>query len=186
MAVDPKDLGPLAGLVGTWEGNDGLDVAYSHTRGTIWETPYRERASFSAFGPVDNGRQQLFGLDYRAAMWRESEENPFHTEIGYWLWEAATGSVQKCFMIPRGSVAYAGGIATPTDVKFTLNAEYGKLDFGVLSNPYLNGAAKVIGYTVDVVADGKTYSYEQDTLLEMTEVEGTFHHTDRSTLHRVD
>jgi len=83
-------------------------------------------------------------------------------------------------------VAYAGGIAAPTDVKFTLNAEYGKLDFGVLSNPYLNGAAKVIAYTVDVVADGTIYAYEQDTTLEMVEVEGIFHHTDRSTLHRVD
>ena len=79
-----------------------------------------------------------------------------------------------------------GGIAAPTDVKFSLSAELGKLDFGVLSNPYLNGAAKVLGYVVDVVADGAVYSYEQDTTLEMSEIEGVFHHTDRSTLHRVD
>ncbi len=185
MAVDPKDLGPLAGLVGSWEGNEGLDVAYSHSRGKIWETPYREKASFSSFGPVDNGKQSLFGLDYRSAMWRDDEENPFHTEIGYWLWDAAAGSVMRCFMVPRGSVVFAGGAASATDTKFSLTAELGKLDFGILSNPYLNGAAKVLGYTASIVADGSTYSYEQDTLLEMLEIPGSFHHTDHSSLHRV-
>jgi hypothetical protein len=184
MAVDPKDLGPLAGLVGLWEGNDGLDVAYSHSRGMIWETPYREKCSFNSFGPVDNGRQALFGLDYRSAMWRDDEENPFHTEIGYWLWDAAAGSVMRCFMVPRGSVVFAGGNAAASDVKFSLAAELGQLDFGVLSNPYLNGAAKVIGYTADVVADGNAYTYEQDTTLEMDVIEGVFHHTDRNTLHK--
>ena len=34
-----QDLGPLAGLVGTWEGDQGLDVAYSHAHDAIIETP---------------------------------------------------------------------------------------------------------------------------------------------------
>jgi hypothetical protein len=35
------------------------------------------------FGPVDNGTQRLYGLDYKSSMWRGDEENPFHTEVGY-------------------------------------------------------------------------------------------------------
>ena len=54
------------------------------------------------FGPVDNGNQHLYGLDYKSAMWRGDEENPFHTEVGYWLWDAATGEVMKGFVVPRG------------------------------------------------------------------------------------
>ena len=45
------------------------------------------------FGPVDNGTQALYGLDYRMAAWRGDEENPFHTEVGYWLWDAADRAV---------------------------------------------------------------------------------------------
>jgi hypothetical protein len=56
-------------------------------------TPYREKATVTPFGPVCNGGQRLFGLDYRTAMWRDAETNPFHTEVGYWLWDAATGEV---------------------------------------------------------------------------------------------
>ena len=54
------------------------------------------------FGPVQNGSQTLFGLDYKTAMWRGDEENPFHTEVGYWLWDAATGEVLRGFVVPRG------------------------------------------------------------------------------------
>jgi len=39
-----------------------------------------------ALRAVDNGSQSLYGLDYKSAMWRWDEENPFHTEVGYWLW----------------------------------------------------------------------------------------------------
>src|SRR5690348_14624009 len=137
MTVDPKDLGPLAGLVGAWEGNDGLDVAYSHTRGKIWETPYRERATFGSFGPVDNGHQHLFGLDYRAAMWRESEENPFHTEVGYWLWDAATGEVLRGFLVPRGITVLAGGSAAADAKTFTMRAEPGYPQYNIGENKYL-------------------------------------------------
>ena len=73
-------------------------------KGKIAETPFREKTTFKPFGPVDNGEQVLYGLDYRTAAWREGEENPFHTELGYWLWDAATGEVLRAFVVPRGIV----------------------------------------------------------------------------------
>ena len=74
------------------------------------------------FGPVDNGSQHLYGLDYRTAMWRGYEENPFHTEVGYWLWDAATGEIMRGFVVPRGITVLAGGIATADTTQFTLTA----------------------------------------------------------------
>ncbi len=71
-------------------------------------TPYLEKVSFKPFGPVDNGNQHLYGLDYKTAMWRGDEENPFHTEVGYWLWDAATGEVLRGFVVPRGITVLAG------------------------------------------------------------------------------
>ena len=44
-------------------------------------------------------------------MWRGDEENPFHTEVGYWLWDGATGEVLRGFVVPRGITVLAGGTA---------------------------------------------------------------------------
>ena len=73
-------------------------------------TPYREHIDFKPFGPVENGSQVLYGLDYRMAAWRGDEENPFHTEVGYWMWDAGDSEVIRCFMIPRGSAIVAGAM----------------------------------------------------------------------------
>jgi hypothetical protein len=184
--TDAAALGPLAGLVGTWEGDEGVDVAFSHLRGEIADTPYREVSTFSPFGPVDNGTQSLYGLDYRMAAWRGDEENPFHTEIGYWLWDAADGQVIRSLVIPRGSAILAGGPAAATDTRFSLEAACGSETFGILSNAYLANAARTSLYVCTVTADGDTYAYDQVTTIEHARHGDTMEHTDRNVLHRVD
>src|ERR1700722_20229473 len=139
-----KELGPLEGLQGTWEGDQGLDVAYSNERGEIADTPYRERTTFNPFGPVENGRQVLYGLDYRTAAWRGDEENPFHTEVGYWLWDATDGQVIRCFMIPRGQTILAGGPAGPDDNTLHMEAALGSDSYGILSNRLLVAFARTV------------------------------------------
>jgi hypothetical protein len=68
-------------LAGIWEGDRGEDVAYSNEKGSVGLTPYREHTELKPFGPVENGIQTLYSLDYRMAAWRGTEENPFHTEV---------------------------------------------------------------------------------------------------------
>ncbi len=86
-----EEWGPLAGLIGEWEGEGGVDHAFKHSAEVVFDTTYREKCTMKPFGPVDNGTQSLYGLDYKSAMWRDDEEKPFHSEVGYWLWDAATG-----------------------------------------------------------------------------------------------
>ncbi len=178
-------FGPLAGLIGEWEGDDGLDVSYHHARGAVGETPYREHVVFKPFGPVDNGDQALYGLDYRMAAWRSGEENPFHTEVGYWLWDGDRHQVMRGFLVPRATVVLAGATVGPDARSFTLTASRGSTTYGVLSNPYLEERARTVRYEVTVEVGDGTFSYTQDTVLEMTEIEGEYHHTDRNTLRRV-
>jgi hypothetical protein len=97
----------------------------------VIETPYRERTTLPPFGPVENGIQSLYGLDYRTAAWRGDEENPFHTEVGYWLWDATDRQVLRSFMIPRGSAILAGGTAAADDTTFTMVAAVGSETYGI-------------------------------------------------------
>ena len=120
------EWGPLSGLIGEWEAEGGLDTAYSHSKSEVLGTPYLEKVTFKPFGPVENGSQSLYGLDYKTAMWRDDEENPFHTEVGYWLWDAATGEIMRGFVVPRGITVLAGGTAAADATSFTLTATPGR------------------------------------------------------------
>jgi hypothetical protein len=185
--TDYAQWGPLARLVGTWEGDEGLDVAFSHADGRVKETPYRERTVLNPFGPVDNGTQSLYGLDYRMAAWRGDEVDPFHTEVGYWLWDAADRAVMRCFMIPRGSTILAGGTASADASAFTMAADVGSEMFGILSNPYLAKAARTTRYVVAItVEDDDTWTYDETSTITHERLGDVVEHTDRNRLHRVD
>lgn len=180
-----SEWGPLAGLIGEWEGSGGLDRAYSHSKGEVLDTPYLEKVTMKPFGPVDNGSQSLYGLDYKTAMWRGDEENPFHTELGYWLWDAATGEVMRAFVVPRGIAVMAGGTTTADATSFTMRAERGKLPYAIGENTYLAAKASTLSYEVTVEVDGDTWSYAETTMLAMAEFDEPFAHTDGATLKRV-
>lgn len=179
------EWGPLGPLVGDWEAEGGLDTAYSHSRHEVLGTPYLERLSFKPFGPVDNGDQHLYGLDYKSAMWRGSEENPFHTEVGYWLWDAATGEVLRGFVVPRGITVLAGGTAAADAKQFTLRAAPGDPQYSIGENKYLAKNASTLSYEVTItISDDDTWSYDETTMLRMKEFPEPFAHTDHNTLHR--
>ena len=179
------EWGPLAGLIGTWEGAEGLDVSFHNVEGTIVETPFRESLTMKPFGPVENGRQVLYGLDYRTAIWRYEEENPFHTEVGYWLWDAATGEVLRGFVVPRGITVLAGGIATADADTFTLKAARDTVPYAIGENTYLVDHASTLSYEVTVRTGDGTWSYEESTLLKMDEFPEPFAHTDHNTMRKV-
>src|SRR6478609_227885 len=96
-----KQLGPLADLVGIWEGDKGDDIAPSDDRG-VENNKYRELITFEQVGPVQNHEQSLHVLRYSTRAWRIGEPNTFHEELGYWSWEPANQEVMRCFLIPRG------------------------------------------------------------------------------------
>ncbi|MEX5631585.1 heme-binding beta-barrel domain-containing protein [Parafrankia sp. FMc2] len=180
------EFGPLAALAGEWEGDQGVDVAFGNSEGSMITTPYREKITFKPFGPVDNGAQQLYGLDYHMAAWRHGEDKAFHTEIGYWLWDAVLGHVMRCFMVPRGQVLIAGAAVAADATTFTLRSELGSTTYGILSNPYLARAANTTLYevTVAVSAEGGL-SYDSTTTITHARVADPVAHTDRNVLHRV-
>lgn len=177
--------GPLAGLIGTWEGTKGLDVSFHHHDDEIEETIYREFITMKPFGPVDNGFQCLYGLDYRMAAYRNDEEGPFHTEVGYWMWDAQLRQVMRCFMIPRASTLIAGGTVDADATSFRLSAERGSTTYGILANPHLDEHSRTLSYVVDIVVGEDTFSYAETTVVAIDKLGRTMDHTDANTLHLV-
>ncbi len=187
MSDDPiENLGALGALVGTFEGDKGADVAPSASRDTDTNA-YRERMVFEPTGRVDNHEQILFGLRYRTTAWRIGADEPFHEEVGYWMWDAKREEVIRCFIVPRGITVIAGGNAKADDKKFHLEAEVGSDTFGILSAPFLNEEFRTEKYLLDItVHEDGALEYFEDTQIRIKGKDELFHHTDKNVLRRVD
>lgn len=181
-----NQLGPLAALVGVWEGDKGHDVAPSDDRRGGETNLYRERIVFEQMGPVQNHEQNLHVLRYSTRAWPLGQENSFHEELGYWSWEASTQEVLRSFLIPRGIALIAGGKASADATRFTMRAENGSCTFGICVNPFLDREFKILSYEVTItVHSPDSFSYEQDTVLKIPSQKEPFHHRDKNTLTRI-
>jgi len=178
------NLGPLAPLAGVWESDQGVDTSRIHGEETV--TRFREKIVFEPLGPVNNGPQALYGLRYSTVCWRLDEEDAFHEELGYWLWDKDRNQVMRCFLVPRGVLVNAGGYVEEDSKNFRLEAELGSLTYGVLSNRYLDDSYKTKRYSLNLAInpDG-TFSYSEDTELWIPVKQEVFHHTDENTLSKV-
>jgi len=187
MTTFDENLGPLARLEGVWEGDKGDDVApATPNREAVAKSKYRERIVFESIGRVDNHEQVLYGLRYRTTAWRIDEGDSFHEEVGYWLWDAANAQVMRCFIVPRGVSVIAGGDARADVGGFDVEANVGSETYGICSNRFLDAEFKTVKYTLSVkVHDDDSWSYEEDTVLQMKGRDEPFHHTDANTLRRV-
>lgn len=181
-----EEFGPLAGLVGTWQGAAGVNVSYDYAKKEVIEETYTEEMTFDIVGDVDNGPQKIWVLNYITAAKRTGSDDVFHTELGFWGWDPARGEIMRCFMVPRMSTILAGGTAKAGDTSFSLSAKIGAEDWGVLSNPYLIANAKCTRYESSYTIDGDTFSYEENTVMDMAAMGGqSMDHTDKNTLTRV-
>ncbi|MFT3717189.1 FABP family protein [Pseudorhodoferax sp.] len=177
------NLGPLRPLAGIWEGQRGLDVK-PKAEGPKKQA-YVERIELQPIDPQTNGPQLLYGLRYHTHITKPGQVKTYHEQVGYWLWEPATGTVMHTLTIPRGQTALAGGTVSPDATCFTLEATQGHAYFGICSAPFLEHNFQTVKFTITVTvnADG-TWSYDEDTVLMIRGQAEPFHHTDRNLLVR--
>jgi hypothetical protein len=183
--VANEEWGPLAGLIGSWEsGFDGLDVSFHNDSGKIAETAFREKSTFVPFGPVENGEHTLYGLDYRTSVWREGEAGPFHTEVGYWMWDPTNKQLMRCFTSPLAVTLIAGATVEANATTFRLEAVLGSNTYGILSSKYLDEVARTSRFEVTVDLGGDRFSYDETIVVEHQKSQTIIMHTDRNTLTR--
>jgi hypothetical protein len=185
--VDPETLahlGPLRRLAGIWEGQRGVDI--NPKADGPEQRDYYERIEMQPIDPQTNGPQLFYGLRYHVHINTREEAITFHDQVGYWLWEPATGLILQTVAIPRGQVAIAAGHAKPNDTKLVLKAERGQTEYGICSTTFLELAFRTDSYAIAVEfhADG-SWSYISDTSLLVKGTDTPFLHRDRNTLAKV-
>jgi hypothetical protein len=179
-----RNLGPLRGMAGIWEGTRSLDV--SPTAEGINKQVYLEHIELQPIDPQTNGPQLFYGLRYHTHVVKPDQIGTYHDQVGYWLWEPATNIVIHSIVIPRAEIVMAAGNASADAKEFELMATHDSQHFGIRSAPFLDYAFKTIEFRIKVTInpDG-TWSYDEDTVLLIKGNAEPFHHTDRNTLTKI-
>jgi hypothetical protein len=185
--VDPDglaNLGPLRRLAGIWEGKKGVDLNPKAEGPERRE--FTERIEFQPIDPQANGPQLFYGLRYHTRILATDEDATFHDQVGYWLWEPATGLVMQTLAIPRGQIAMAGGHAKRDATSLVLTATRGSTEYGICSTAFLEHAFRTDSYRIEVTfnPDG-SWSYVLDTMLLVRGQAELFQHRDVNTLTKV-
>jgi hypothetical protein len=174
-----RNLGPLTGMAGIWEGSRSLDV--NPKAAAPERQKFVEHIELQPIDPQTNGPQLFYGLRYYTHIVKPGEIETYHDQVGYWLWEPATGNLIQTLAIPRGQIAIAFGRAVKDATCFELVATRGETTNGICSNPFLEYAFKTVEYRIKVTVnpDG-TWAYNEDTTLMVRGQSEPFHHSDRS------
>ena len=185
--VDPNtlaNLGPLTRLAGTWEAPKGADI--NPKAAGPEHRQYIEHIDLQPIDPQANGPQLFYGLRYHIHINTAEEDITFHEQVGYWLWEPATGLVMQTLAIPRGQIALASGHAAHDADHFVLIAERGQTEYGVCSTAFLEYAFRTDRYQIEVTfnPDG-TWSYVLETTLVVRGEPAPFVHHDQNRLKKV-
>jgi hypothetical protein len=188
MKKEMELYGPLAFLIGKWSSGSistGLNRAPSPDRG-VENTKFRQETVFEPIGDVENHEQLLYALRYSTLVWEEGDDETFHEEVGYWIWDKENKQVMKSFIVPRGVSVQAGGTVESHTQRFSLEADLGSETYGICSNKFLDIEFKTIRYELVInKIDENTFSYEEDTHLKIKGQDNIFHHTESNVMKRI-
>jgi hypothetical protein len=174
------NLGPLARMAGLWEGEKGHDI--KPTQDGAASQSYVETIELVPIDPQMNGPQLLYGLRYHTQITKPGEVEMYHDQVGYWLWEPATGHIFHSLTIPRGQVALAKGKAKSGADTFSVKAK----EEDIVSAPFLAENFRTTGFKMTVmIHDEDHWSYDQTTKLKIKGVKKGFDHRDRNSLRRI-
>jgi len=184
--ISDVDFGPLAALVGVWKGDKGVDIAPEPDG--VETSPYYETITFMAVGDVDNAESQnLAAVHYRQIVQRKSNDEVFHDETGYWLWDARDKVVMQTLTIPRGVSVIAGGNhpgTTNADGSIVLDvaAAEDNPDWQIIQAPFMRDNARTTKFHHVINVNAGRLSYFETTTVAI--YGRIFDHTDQNVLTR--
>lgn len=180
------DYGPLTKLIGVWKGDKGVDVA-PLPDGTE-DNPYYETITYTEGGSVTNAKTQVLSIvHYRQIVTRKSNDEVFHDETGYWLWDPKEQVLMHSLVIPRAVCLLAG--CNHKEVKdengnliIEVEASLDNKDWGIIQSPFMRDNARTTSFYQKIIIGDNKMSYSETTMLDIYGRE--FEHTDVNELTR--
>ena len=179
------DIKILELMVGKWEGDKGMDVA--PLKDGKEQNPYFETITIEPIGAITNAKEQeIVAVFYTQIVTRKSNNEVFHHEVGYYVYDEKANTIMQSFSIPRAVSIVAGGIlnkVSNNEISFDLKAKEGDIECGISQAPFMAKKAKTIEFIHNVKVNGDELIYKETSVLEI--YGKTFDHTDENTLRKI-
>lgn len=185
LTQSKQDLGPLAVLIGEWQGDKGKDVSPEED-GTE-RNDYHETMIFSLVQSLDNAEEQALAvLSYHQQVYRVRDEKMIHNESGYLSWDKENDLLIKSFSIPRGVSVVAGGNLVVTDGQLSIEvgAALDNPDWPISQSPFMQQNASTKDYQFSLTLVDNCLTYQQSMTLDI--YGKSFQHTDTNQLTKVE
>ena len=189
VEIKETNYGPLTGLIGTWHGKKGTDVA-PEPDGSAEVNEYYETIVFTEASETTNAEEEVISaVHYVLKVQRISTDKMIHQETGYWMWNEASKQVMHSLLIPRGSGLLAGGHVVDrkapnnAELIFNVSANIDDRDWQIMQSPFLHAKAKMTKFDQQLILAEDTLSYQQTMILDI--YGKIFEHTDKNTLKRL-
>lgn len=186
--VTPEvNYGPLKGLIGTWKGDKGMDISPEVVGDE--KNAYYETVIFEAAGDLTNaGTQKIAMVRYHLVVTKKINDEVFHDQVGYWLWDAESSVIMHSLTVPRGLCVLAGGTyknKSKTAKTITLEVKAGIKDksWGIVQSPFMNKNAKTLEFRQKIIISAKKLEYAETTVLKI--YGRKFDHTDNNVLVKI-
>ncbi len=178
------DYGPLKALIGVWKGDKGLDISPEPDGAA--SNPYYETITYTAIGEVANAETQvLSAVHYRQIVQRKSNNQVFHDETGYWMWDPKAEIVMHSLVIPRAVCVLAGGQykgqkAAEGNIVLEVSAKINDENWGIIQSPFMHKNARTTEFRHKITVLNGKLSYSETTIVEI--YAKVFEHTDQNDL----
>lgn len=180
------NYGPLKHLIGVWKGNKGMDISPEVVGDE--KSPFYETMTYVGAGDLTNaGTQKMAMVRYHLVVRRKSNNEVFHDQIGYWLWDAASKTIIHSFTIPRGVCVLAGGKFKKSKnskvISLSVKASLKNKNWGILQSPFMAKKASTLAFEETIKISGKKLEYSETTFLKI--YGRKFNHTDKNILVKI-
>lgn len=183
--LDAKLVGPLALLLGKWQGETGMDIAPEPDG--VEENAFYETIEFKLVGDVSNAEEQDLGIvQYEQIVRRKRDDKLIHHQLGYWTWDAESQTICNGFTIPRRVSLLAGGTVEYINNKMIIfvEAENGSDTWGITEAAFMREKANTKSFSQTLEVEGDRLHYQQTTVVDIYGESG-FEHTDENTLTKI-
>jgi len=176
---------PLSRLIGTWKGNQGVDIAPKPDEDE--NNPYYETLIIEALdAEIENAEEQeLVALRYNQIVREKANDKISHSEVGYWIWDKKKNAVMNSFTIPRGVCILASGSFASSEEELTIQvaANIEDTSCSIAQSDFMMQKAKTKSFKREVKVVGDTLSYTQEMVLDI--YGRLFDHTETNVLTKV-
>jgi hypothetical protein len=124
---------------------------------------------------------------YHQVVQKKSDNEVFHDETGYWMWDAKEEIVMHSLVIPRAVCVLAGGEykgqkSSKGDITLEVSAKVDDKKWGILQSPFMQEKARTTEFRHKITVSNGKMSYSETTMLEI--YSRVFEHTDQNELTR--